>query len=92
MRACTSLYEGSWDKVQSLTFLLILLLVGMGLNPYADLKGVSSCVSRAAAAEFGKDGIRVNAVFPGIIETPMVANPFSLLKPALGGFNQDDTT
>ncbi|MCM2389939.1 SDR family NAD(P)-dependent oxidoreductase [Streptomyces albipurpureus] len=30
-------------------------------------------LTRAAAADYGKDGIRVNAVLPGIVETPMVA-------------------
>ena len=61
--------QGSIVNISSYT-----ALVGMGLNPYAGSKGSVRAISRAAAAEFGKDGIRVNAIFPGVIETPMVAN------------------
>ncbi|PIC64457.1 tungsten formylmethanofuran dehydrogenase [Sporosarcina sp. P13] len=46
-------------------------LIGMGLNPYSASKGAVRAISKAAAAEYGKDGIRVNTVFPGVIETPM---------------------
>ncbi|MFS0575590.1 SDR family oxidoreductase [Sporosarcina sp. 179-K 3D1 HS] len=46
-------------------------LVGMGLNPYSASKGAVRAISRAAAAEFGQWGIRVNTIFPGVIETPM---------------------
>lgn len=28
-------------------------------------------MSRAAATQFGKQGVRVNTLFPGIVETPM---------------------
>jgi 3alpha(or 20beta)-hydroxysteroid dehydrogenase len=31
-------------------------------------------ISRAASMEYGEQGIRVNAVFPGYIETPMTAS------------------
>lgn len=46
-------------------------IIGMGLNPYSASKGAVRAISRAAAAEFGQWGIRVNTVFPGVIETPM---------------------
>lgn len=46
-------------------------MIGMGLNPYTASKGTVRAISRAAAAEFGDAGVRVNTVFPGIIETPM---------------------
>ncbi len=46
-------------------------IIGMGLNPYTASKGTVRAISRAAAAEFGDAGVRVNTVFPGIIETPM---------------------
>ncbi|WP_432354537.1 SDR family NAD(P)-dependent oxidoreductase [Sporosarcina sp. A2] len=61
--------QGSIVNISSYT-----ALVGMGYNPYAASKGSVRAISRAAAAEFGKDGIRVNTVFPGVIQTPMVAN------------------
>lgn len=46
-------------------------LIGMGLNPYSASKGAVRAISKAAAADFGQYGIRVNTVFPGVIETPM---------------------
>lgn len=49
-------------------------IIGMGLNPYSASKGSVRAISRAAAAEFGQWGIRVNTVFPGVIETPMTKN------------------
>ncbi|KOO48986.1 SDR family oxidoreductase [Viridibacillus sp. FSL E2-0187] len=47
--------------------------IGMGLNAYSASKGSVRAISKAAATAFGKFGVRVNAVFPGIIETPMTA-------------------
>lgn len=45
--------------------------VGMGLNSYSASKGSVRAISKAAASELGHAGVRVNAVFPGIIRTPM---------------------
>lgn len=45
--------------------------VGMGLNVYTASKGAVRAISRAASVQYGPSGIRVNAVFPGVIETPM---------------------
>lgn len=61
--------KGSIVNISSYT-----ALVGMGFNPYSASKGSVRAISRAAAAEFGADQVRVNAVFPGVIQTPMVAN------------------
>ncbi|WP_240375007.1 SDR family NAD(P)-dependent oxidoreductase [Bacillus piscicola] len=46
-------------------------MIGMGLNSYSASKGSVRAISKAAAAQFGRNGVRVNAVFPGVIETPM---------------------
>lgn len=45
--------------------------IGMGVNPYAASKGSVRAISKAAAVQFGRSGIRVNTLFPGVIETPM---------------------
>ncbi|QIL46666.1 SDR family oxidoreductase [Vagococcus coleopterorum] len=48
-------------------------LIGAGINAYTGSKGSIRAVTRAAAAELGRKNIRVNSVYPGVIETPMSA-------------------
>lgn len=43
----------------------------MCLNAYTASKGAVRAISKAAATQFGRSGIRVNALFCGIINTPM---------------------
>lgn len=45
--------------------------IGQGFNHYSASKGAVRAISKAAATTFGTQGVRVNAIFPGIIETPM---------------------
>lgn len=45
--------------------------IGQGFNHYTASKGAVRSLSKAAATTFGRQGVRVNALFPGIIETPM---------------------
>lgn len=45
--------------------------IGQGFNHYSASKGAVRAISKAAATTFGRSGVRVNALFPGIIETPM---------------------
>lgn len=45
--------------------------ISMGLNTYSASKGAVRAISKAAATQYGQSGIRVNAVFPGVIQTPM---------------------
>ncbi|MFO1445133.1 SDR family oxidoreductase [Bacillus sp. Bva_UNVM-123] len=49
-------------------------IIGSGFNHYSASKGSLRAIARAAAADLGKFNIRVNTVFPGVIETPMTAN------------------
>ncbi|MGG4219112.1 SDR family oxidoreductase [Paenibacillus jamilae] len=45
--------------------------IGQGFNHYSASKGAVRALSKAAATTFGRAGVRVNTLFPGIIETPM---------------------
>lgn len=49
-------------------------IIGSGFNHYSASKGSLRAIARAAAAELGSSNIRVNTVFPGVIETPMTKN------------------
>ncbi len=44
-----------------------------GSAPYSAAKGAVSSLTRQMAADYGRRGIRVNAVAPGLIETPATA-------------------
>lgn len=46
--------------------------IGQGFNHYSASKGAVRAFAKAAATTFGHQGVRVNTLFPGIIETPMV--------------------
>lgn len=48
--------------------------IGQGFNHYSASKGAVRTLSKAAATRFGNSGIRVNTLFPGIIETPLTAS------------------
>ena len=46
-----------------------------GLTPYSTSKGAVISLTRAMAVDHAGDGIRVNAVLPGPVWTPMVQRP-----------------
>lgn len=47
-------------------------LRGMGANAYTASKGAIHALTRAAAAQYGKDHIRINVIVPGIIDTGLI--------------------
>lgn len=48
-------------------------LIGQGFNHYTASKGAVRAMSKAAATAFAGEYVRVNTIFPGVINTPMVA-------------------
>lgn len=44
----------------------------VGISAYASSKGALLALTRAMALEFGPEGMRVNAVLPGAVDTPML--------------------
>ncbi|HEY8123115.1 MAG TPA: SDR family NAD(P)-dependent oxidoreductase [Myxococcota bacterium] len=60
-------------------------LSAQGTAHYAASKAAVLGLTRATARELGPHGIRVNAICPGVIDTPMAAGvPEAALKPLLG--------
>ncbi|MGG3280530.1 SDR family NAD(P)-dependent oxidoreductase [Paenibacillus solani] len=70
--------KGSIVNISSYT-----AMIGQGFNHYSASKGAVRAMSKAAATTFGRQGVRVNALFPGIIETPMT-QALSTSKELLG--------
>src|SRR5439155_2682297 len=56
---------------------------GRGQAAYAASKGALESLARAAAAELGGKGVRVNAVAPGLVETAMTEELRALAADAL---------
>jgi NAD(P)-dependent dehydrogenase (short-subunit alcohol dehydrogenase family) len=48
-----------------------------GFAAYSASKGGVLALMRSMAADYGPDGIRVNAIIPGTMDTPMNAQEFS---------------
>jgi NAD(P)-dependent dehydrogenase (short-subunit alcohol dehydrogenase family) len=65
------LKRGTGHIVQITTALVDQPIAGVGAGLAALTKGGLDAVTRALAIEYAKKGIRVNAVAPGIIKTPM---------------------
>jgi NAD(P)-dependent dehydrogenase (short-subunit alcohol dehydrogenase family) len=64
-------------------------LIGLaGFTAYCTSKGAVRLFSKAAAAEFGRLGIRVNSLHPGLIETEMGRN--TVTEMAALGFGGDE--
>jgi NAD(P)-dependent dehydrogenase (short-subunit alcohol dehydrogenase family) len=59
-----------------------------GIAAYAASKGALLAFTRAAALEFGRQGIRVNCILPGAIDTPMLKAGLS--RGHIGGGTVDE--
>jgi len=49
------------------------VVVEQGQGPYAATKAAVNQLVKTAAAEFGAQGVRVNAVAPGVVDTPLTS-------------------
>jgi NAD(P)-dependent dehydrogenase (short-subunit alcohol dehydrogenase family) len=65
------LLQRSGSIVNVSTTLVDQPIAGVGAAVQIMLKGALNAVTRALAIEYAKDGIRVNTVAPGVINTPM---------------------
>ncbi|WOS65026.1 SDR family NAD(P)-dependent oxidoreductase [Sinorhizobium fredii] len=72
--AAAMLKQGSGHIVSITTSLVDQPMVGMPSALASLTKGGLNAVTRSLAMEFSKSGVRVNAVSPGVIKTPM--HPF----------------
>ncbi|GHH32823.1 SDR family NAD(P)-dependent oxidoreductase [Lentzea cavernae] len=52
--------------------------------PYVASKWALRGLTRTAALELGRDGIRVNSVHPGVVATPLITEPVADGQPAIG--------
>ncbi len=64
------------------------IATSVGVAAYAASKGAVMELTRELAAELAKDGIRVNAVLPGAVDTPMLRS--GLGRGHLGGGSIDE--
>ena len=61
-----------------------------GLAAYCATKGAVHALTRAMACDHGPEGIRVNAICPGYVDTPMMQSFFS--GDAVGGTGKSEET
>lgn len=59
--------------------------LGISYVTYAASKAAMNAMTRTTAVEYAKDHIRVNAILPGLMKTPMVAHSAGLAASYAGG-------
>ena len=64
--------ESGGGAIVNMASILGLIGSGMGVSPYVTSKHAIVGLTKAAALEYAKRGIRVNAVCPGFVETALI--------------------
>jgi NAD(P)-dependent dehydrogenase (short-subunit alcohol dehydrogenase family) len=64
--------EGGGGSIVNMSSILGLVGSGMGVSPYVTSKHAIVGLTKAAALEYAKRGVRVNAVCPGFVETALI--------------------
>jgi 3alpha(or 20beta)-hydroxysteroid dehydrogenase len=59
----------------------------VGTSPYVASKWALRGLTRTAALELGRDGIRVNSIHPGVISTPLINEPIAGQPPIADFFS-----
>ena len=71
IKACHPLLKKSHGAIVNVSSVHA-LATSENISAYAATKGALLSLTRAVALEFARDKIRVNAVLPGAIDTPML--------------------
>lgn len=80
-KACLPLMKGHKASIVNLSSVTGLMVADAGEVAYATTKGAVLGFTKGLAAELVNDDIRVNAILPGYIRTPMVDNMAKLSCP-----------
>lgn len=80
-KACLPLMKNHKASIVNLSSVTGLMVADAGEVAYATTKGAVMGFTKGLAAELVKDDIRVNAILPGYIHTPMVDNMAKIVCP-----------
>lgn len=76
---------GKGGAIVNISSIAAVRYTGVPYITYAATKAAMNQMTRVTAAEYAARGIRVNAILPGLLRTPMVENSAGLAKAYAGG-------
>ena len=75
-----NMMQNNYGKIINISSVTGNLVADPRFSIYAATKGAVTALTKALAAEYGEFGININAILPGSIHTPMLANGSSAGK------------